>query len=62
MWLSLAEAQGSKTAAEAKKSLGSIMTKQQVSAAESRVSEWQLRHQPKMEKVDGGQEKAGAGQ
>jgi len=45
-WLSLAAAQGHRSASNARHSIASIMTKQQVERAEAEVSEWQHQHPP----------------
>jgi TPR repeat protein len=44
MWLSLAAEQGSKTADAGKKSLSTIMTKDQLAAADARRGEWKQQH------------------
>ncbi len=44
MWLTLAAAQGSKSASAGRKSLKTIMTPEQLSAAEERTAEWRQEH------------------
>jgi len=50
-WLSLAATQGSKSAAQAKKSLGGIMTKSQLAAADGRIAAWRQQHSAPQEQV-----------
>jgi TPR repeat protein len=51
MWLSLAAEQGSKTAEAARKSFSTIMTKDQLAAAELRLEEWKQQHPAPLEQV-----------
>jgi len=46
MWLSLAAAQGSRTAVTAKDNFRTIMTRGQLAAAEERTAEWRSEHSP----------------
>jgi TPR repeat protein len=50
-WFSLAADQGFRSGTDARQSIATIMTKQQLNAAEASVSEWQRQHQPQAEKL-----------